>query len=90
MSRTDILRHELIGLNAKVVGAENKHLIGINGKIMDETRNMLTIKCCGKLKRLVKGQVILQINYMGHGYEIDGKVLVNRPEDRIKRIRRVR
>lgn len=87
MSKMDILKHELIGTKVKVVNSSNKALIGINGKIMDETRNMLTIECNGNLKRLIKSQVILQLNYKGKEYQMNGKLLINRPEDRIKKVR---
>jgi len=87
MSKMDILKHELIGVKVKVVDASNKALIGINGKIMDETRNMLTIEYNGNLKRLIKSQVILQLDYRGKEYKMNGKLLMNRPEDRIKKVR---
>jgi len=90
MKKNELLKHELVGLNANVVDSENKALVGMKGKIVDETRNMLTIDYDGKLKRLIKSQVILQLSYKGHAYEVNGKMLVNRPEDRIKKIRRLR
>ena len=74
-------------MKVKVVDASNKALIGINGKIMDETRNMLTIEYNGNLKRLIKSQVILQLDYRGKEYKMNGKLLMNRPEDRIKKVR---
>lgn len=85
-----LLKHELIGLKMKVIDAENKGLIGMEGKIVDETRNMLTIDQNGSLKKLVKSQIVMQLNHKGKKYQIDGKLLVNRPEDRIKKVRRLR
>lgn len=90
MKANEVLKHELIGLKAKVVSAENKSLVGINGKIVDETRNMISIDDDSKIRKIAKSQVILQVDYRGHIYEINGKIIVNRPEDRIKKIRGLR
>ncbi len=40
----NIIHHELIGLDTKVVESTNSSLIGIEGRIIDETKNMLTIR----------------------------------------------
>ncbi|MBM3200532.1 ribonuclease P protein subunit [Candidatus Woesearchaeota archaeon] len=86
----DIVRSELIGLEAEIVDAENKSLIGMKGLIVDETKNMLAIESDGMVKRVVKSQVTLKILFQGQTFQIDGKVLVRRPEDRLKKIRRTK
>jgi ribonuclease P protein subunit POP4 len=68
---------ELIGLDAEVIQSTNKALVGIKGKIIDETKNMLLI---GN-KKITKSQVILKIK----DQLIDGKTLVGRSEDRLKK-----
>lgn len=90
MKTTSILKHELIGRDVKIVNSENRNLIGLNGRIVDETRNMLMVECNGIMKKLIKSQVILKMKQGDHDYEVNGKLLVNRPEDRIKRIRRLK
>lgn len=40
----NIIYHELIGIGTKVVDSTNSSLIGIEGRIVDETRNMVTIE----------------------------------------------
>lgn len=86
----DIVRSELIGLEAEVVNAENKSLIGLKGLIVDETKNMLSIEKDGVIKKVIKSQVTLNIVFDGQTFQIDGKVLVGRPEDRLKKIRRIK
>ncbi len=86
----DILRSEIIGLEAEVVDAENKSLIGLRGLVVDETKNMLSIEKDGVVKKVVKSQVTLKILFEGQAFQIDGKVLVGRPEDRLKKIRRIK
>lgn len=39
-----LVRHELIGLSARVVDANNPDLIGIGGRIVDETMRTLSIE----------------------------------------------
>ncbi len=73
---------ELIGSFVEVIQAENKQLVGIKGKVMDETRNMISLE--GN-KNLVKEQVVLEISFDNQKYVIDGKLLVGRPEDRLKK-----
>lgn len=50
----NIIHHELIGLDAKVVDSTNKFLIGFEGWIVDETRNILTVENDGKERKIPK------------------------------------
>ena len=78
-----LLMHELIGKNAKVIDSKNKRLIGIEGKITDETKNMLTIDN----KKLIKEQITFILTDSGE--KIEGKQITLRPEDRLKKIKKV-
>lgn len=81
----NILRHEMIGLDIRVVGSENITLIGLQGRIVNETKNTLTVKSGERLKKILKAQVVFQVTVDNQTIEIDGKRLVARPEDRLKR-----
>jgi ribonuclease P protein subunit POP4 len=87
----DIIRCEFIGTEAKVAKSRHPNYIGMHGKIMDETRNTFTILHEGKRKLIVKDSAVFHFKFSdGTVVEIDGKLLVGRPEDRIKkRIRRL-
>ncbi|MEM2897149.1 MAG: ribonuclease P protein component 1 [Candidatus Bathyarchaeia archaeon] len=81
----NLVRHELIGLEARIKSGNNKQLVGIKGKIMDETKNTIILLKDGKPKRIPKNVVVLEVKLPdGSIVEIDGKVLVSRPEDRLK------
>jgi len=81
----NILRHELIGLKVKIAKSSNKSLERISGIIIDETKNMLIIESKGKRKMIPKTEATLSISLEnGKVVEIEGKLLVGRPEDRIK------
>jgi ribonuclease P protein subunit POP4 len=86
-----IVQQELIGLNAKVVKSSNPTCIGISGKVIDETRNALVINHQNEKKTIIKNVAVFHFTMPdGTVVEINGKVIVGRPEDRIKkRIRRL-
>lgn len=87
----DIIRWEFIGTEAKVAKCTNRDCIGIRGKIIDETRNTFIILHEGERKRIIKETSVFHFKFPdGTAVEIDGKLLVGRPEDRLKkRIRRL-
>jgi ribonuclease P protein subunit POP4 len=81
-----IVQHEFIGLEAKVVKSSNPQIVGISGKVVDETRNTLTILHSDKRKFIVKDTAVFEFVLPdGTVVEIDGKVIMGRPEDRIKK-----
>lgn len=82
----DIIRYEFIGAEAKVAKSTNRSCIGIYGKVIDETRNTFTILHNGKRKMIAKNSSIFHFKFSdGTIVEIDGKLLVGRPEDRLKK-----
>ena len=87
----EIIRHEFIGLTAEVVKSSNPSYVGIKGRVIDETRNTFVIETNGKEKRIIKNISIFHFTYTdGTKIEIDGKILVGRPEDRVKKVIRRR
>jgi len=85
-----ILQQELIGLNAKVVRSSHPSYMGIEGKVLDETRNTILILHKNKKKIIIKNTSVFDFTMPdGTILEIDGKAIIGRPEDRIKkRVRR--
>ncbi len=81
----NLVRHELIDLQVKVVDCTNKASVGLTGRVVDETRNTLVIESEGKEKRLVKEQCIFSFKVGGKWVRVDGKIIIARPEDRIKK-----
>jgi len=83
-------RHDLIGLCIRIVDAKNKSLVGLEGEIVNETRNMIEVDDGKKTRKIMKSQIKIEVEIQGKKYEVDGRVLVGRPEDRIKKIRRLK
>lgn len=79
-----ITKHELIGSSVEIVDSSNKSNVGIKGKIIDETKNTITIQQNNKQKRLFKNNIMLIIKIKDKRYKIKGKLLAQRPKDRLK------
>ncbi len=81
-----IVQQELIGLNAKVVRSPHSDYVGISGRVLDETRNTIVILHKNKKKRIIKSAAVFNFTMPdGTVVEIDGKAIIGRPEDRIKK-----
>ncbi len=87
----NVTRYEFIGTEAKVAESRHQGYVGISGKIIDETRNTFVILHEGERKRIVKDSAVFHFMFSdGTTVEIDGKLLVRQPEDRLKkRVRRL-
>ncbi len=81
----DFLRGELIGLKMEVIDSQNKNLIGIQGEIIDETKNTIKIKNNDKIMTILKKQVTLKISNGKNEIQTNGELLIGRPEDRLKK-----
>lgn len=87
MDKGKLKKTEFIGSEIEVMESMNKVLKGIKGIIIDETKNMITIRTQDKkAKRLIKKDIIFTICNKGEKYIIKGSEITFRPEERIKRI----
>lgn len=81
----NVIRHELIGLTAKVVRSKNKANVGVAGKIINETHHTLDVETPKGDKKLFKKSVTLRVTLPSKQVvEIDGPILEAKPWDRIK------
>ena len=82
----NLRKHELIGRDVEVVGAQDPTIVGVRGRIVDETRNMLRIDAAGTDKWVPKHGSRFRFPAVG-GAEVAGDDILYRPEDRIKKAR---
>ncbi len=75
-----LVRHELIGLKCKVVRASNPEIIGTEGTVIDESKNMIVIEN-GKRRMIPKKGAIFQFE-LEKTVRVNGRRLLGRPEDR--------
>ncbi|MFC1801118.1 ribonuclease P protein subunit [Nanoarchaeota archaeon] len=76
MAKTSVYKGELIGKTIKITDSKNPSEIGIEGKITDETKNLLIMEN----KKFFKKNITIKLN----NQIIEGKKLLKRPEERIK------
>lgn len=87
----NVVRHELIGLRVRVAESTDPAMRGLGGTIVDESYNMLTMetKKAGKRaseKRLSKRNSVFIFALPNKvKVKVEGRLLVGRPEDRIKK-----
>ena len=89
----NILQHELIGMNVEIIECPYPEQCNKKGTIVDETRNTLIIEQNSKSVRLPKQGTKLGFMLPAdfnrpdniQEIEIDCKLFIARPEDRVKK-----
>jgi ribonuclease P protein subunit POP4 len=82
----DTIRCELIGTTGVVAQSPNKDCMGVGGLVIGETRNTLVFSDQGKTRNIIKETATFDFTFNdGTVVEIDGKLLVGRSEDRLKK-----
>lgn len=79
----NIASHELIGLRTQIVESNNKQIIGLDGKIVDETKFMFTLSTKNGIKRLAKSYSRWKFEFDEQQAELDGSMLTRRSYERI-------
>ena len=85
VNASNILLHELIGLDIRVVNDCNSSTNGLSGRVIDETRKTLVLRGDGKPARIMKKNAVFTFNLPEGRVEVKGVALVGRPEDSVKR-----
>ncbi|MBI2547116.1 MAG: ribonuclease P protein component 1 [Candidatus Aenigmarchaeota archaeon] len=82
----NIVRHELISLPVRIVESTDPTQKGMHGKVTDETYNTLKIETKNKEVTAIKENCTFVFTLPDKTkVQVDGKLLVSRPEDRIKK-----
>ena len=85
----NLTRHELIGLTVSVVESTNPAQRGIQGLVLDETKNTIVLTDGRKDRRLQKVGLTLQFTFSdSSSVEVSGDDIRGRPVDRVKMYRR--
>jgi ribonuclease P protein subunit POP4 len=87
-----VVRHELIGLKVKVEKCTDASIEKVKGNVIDETYNMLKIEGKKRGEKEARERSVPKQNSIfiftlpnGDNVEVEGELLVGRPEDRIKK-----
>ena len=84
----NILAHEIIGLDARIVESSDPTIAGLEGTIVFETKNTISIRSgSGRTRQVAKSAAkTIQIHAQTGACFISGPTLIARPEDRISRL----
>ncbi len=63
----------------------NQSLIGLKGTVVDETRNIIVLDDGKKERKIPKSEAKFLFKLPTDLVEVQGKLLIGRPEDRIKK-----
>jgi ribonuclease P protein subunit POP4 len=84
MITTDnITSHEFIGLNTEIVKSTNPQVIGLNGRIINETKSMFTINTEKGDKSIAKSTNSWKFSIDNNDIVVDGSKIAKRPFDRL-------
>ena len=79
----NIRSHEFIGLDTEIVQSTNPQVIGLNGRIINETKSMFTINTEKGVKSIAKSTNNWKFSIQNKNITIDGSKIAKRPFDRI-------
>lgn len=83
----NIFRHELVGLDVEVSESSHEGLTGISGVVIDETKKTIKIEDQdGSEKTIPKKVATFRFTLPdGDVVDVEGRIIIARPEDRIKK-----
>ena len=79
----NIHSHEFIGLDTEIVKSTNPQVIGLNGRIINETKSMFTINTENGVKSIAKSTNDWKFSIQNKDIIVDGSKITKRPFDRI-------
>ena len=79
----NITSHEFIGLHTEITKSTNPQIIGLNGRIVDETKSMFKINTKNGMKSIAKSKNSWKFSIGNQDIVIDGSKIAKRPFDRI-------
>lgn len=86
-TKKNILYHTFIGLPVEVVQSSMRSLVGIKGKVIDETKGMLVIETARGEKKVQKVSCVFRFTCdNGDVVDIKGEKICFRPEERPKKV----
>jgi len=79
----NITSHEFIGLKTEIIKSTNPQVIGLNGRIINETKSMFTINTEKGAKSIAKETNNWKFSIEGKDIVVEGSKITKRPFDRI-------
>ena len=79
----NIAMHELIGLDTEIVKSNNEQIVGLRGRIIDETKSMLVISTQKGIKKIPKENTQWKFYFDNKETLVYGNMLAKRPQERL-------
>ena len=79
----NIRSHEFIGLHTEITQSTNSQVVGLNGRIIDETKSMFKINTDNGVKSIAKSTNSWKFSIENKDVIVDGSRIAKRPFDRI-------
>ncbi len=83
ISIDNITSHELIGMDTEIVRSSNRQIIGLNGRIVDETKSMITISTARGMKSIAKSNNDWKFTIDKRDVIVNGSRIAKRSFDRL-------
>ncbi|MGV9103507.1 MAG: ribonuclease P protein component 1 [Promethearchaeia archaeon] len=81
----NIVRHELVGLDAHVTESTDSTLVSRKGQVITESKNILELKTTAGTVKIPKQTAVFDFTLPDGGVvRVNGKILQGRPEERMK------
>ena len=80
----NILSHEFVGLETKIIESTNPQIIGLNGKIIEDTKSVFSIETIKGVKKIPKRDSKWRFFLQNSHIDLDGGKISKRPEDRVR------
>jgi len=84
MTRENLTLHELIGMQAEIIESSNRSLIGLNGRIEDETKSMVTLNTKNGTKLIAKKDNVWRFEINHDTVVVNGAKIAKRSYDRLR------
>jgi len=79
----NITSHEFVGLNTEIVQSTNLQVVGLNGRIINETKSMFTINTEKGVKTIAKSTNSWRFSIENKDMIVEGSKITKRPFDRL-------
>ena len=79
----NITSHEFIGLNTEITKSTNPQVIGLNGRIINETKSMFTINTENGTRSIAKATSSWKFSIQNKDTIVKGTNIAKRPFDRL-------
>jgi ribonuclease P protein subunit POP4 len=81
----NIVIHELVGTDAEVVESTDRDQVGISGRVIKETKNLLYIRSGNGIKRIAKNISVFRFSADKQTFTVQGKAICFRSHERTEK-----